>query len=350
MRGKGPNRRLAAPIMASLVIALAVAAMPARAMARTFGTVSIAFGSKYEPIVNEPESVTVSGTIATGGALRVYTFAGAKKCPPQEGEEGAAPAGLGTPNVASVPLSAGAFSATYSVSFASAGEVAVCAYVTDALPEGGSQPDVYAEATLEVQPPTPHLTGLKVTTRSHAGNTALAPGRTDLVVHAAGGGDLRLTLRRAGRRRVEDLGYKSAGTFVVPWSCSQPGGVYAYTVTATDEYGKTLTRSGRFRAVSAARCRALRIADERRRPQEERERREREAAYGREEEQLQREVAQVEHDQRVACEQGLGGRVERVNESIAIPPVPKDTATECEVEGRIVELQGDPPKVVSERP
>jgi hypothetical protein len=226
----------------------------------------------------------------------------------------------------------------------------VCAYVTDALPDGQTQPDVFAAATLEVQPPTPHLTALKVTPRSHAGGTASEPGHTELIVLATGGADLRLTLKRNGHRRVEDLGYKSSGTFVVPWSCSSPGGVYAYTVTATDEYGKTLTHSGRFRPVGAARCRALRIADERRRPQAERQRREREAANSREEEQLHREVAQVERDQRTACEQGLGGRVEYVNESIEIPPVPKDTETECEVSGRVVTLQGDPPRVVSVRP
>lgn len=332
------------------VTMLGVWVLPSQAAARTFGTVSITFGSKYEPIVEQPETVVVSGSIVAAGELRVFTFAGAKKCPPQEGEEGASSAGLGTPNVASAPLSSGAFSDTYSVSFTGAGEVAVCAYVTDALPEGGDQPDVYAEATLEVQPPTPHLAGLKVTKRSRAGSSTYAPGRTELIVRAAGGGDLRLTLKRDGHRRVEDLGYKSSGTFVVAWSCSQPGGVYAYTVTATDEYGRTLTRSGRFRPVSAAQCQVLRIADERRRPQEERERREREAAYQHEEEQLDKEIAQIEHDQRVACEQGLGGRVERVNESIEIPPVPKDTATECEVSGRVVTLQGDPPKVVSVRP
>ncbi len=341
MSGHGRNRGLTAPSMAALVIVLAVAAMPARAMARAFGTIGIAFGSKHEPIVNEPESVTVSGTIATAGALRVYTFAGAKKCPPQEGEEGASPAGLGTPNVASLPLSAGAFSDSYTVSFASAGDVAVCAYLTDALPEGGSQPDEYVEATLEVQPPTPHLTGLKVTMRSRAGNTALAPGRTELVVHAAGGGDLRLTLRRDGRRRVEDMGYKSAGTFVVPWSCSSPGGVYAYTVTTTDEYGKTLSHSGRFRPVSAARCRALRIADARRRPQEEREHSEEEAARDR----ARAEVERVKSDQRAACEQ-LGGYVEDTNEDEHA----SEYETECGVGDSNVFLAGDPPRIVSTTP
>lgn len=336
------KRRLAMFAVAPLVVmAFTVAWAPGRAVARTFGTVSIAFGSRYEPIVDQPESVRVSGTIATAGALRVYTFAGAKKCPPQEGEEGASPAGLGTPNVASVPLSAGAFSDTYSVSFASAGEVAVCAYVTDVLPDGGSQPDVYAEATLEVQPPTPHLTGLEVTIRSRPGNTALAPGRTELVVHAAGGGDLRLVLRRDGRRRVENLGYKSSGRFIVPWSCSHPGGVYAYTVTATDEYGRTLTRSGRFRPVSAARCRTLRIADERRRPQEEHEHREEEAAHSR----ARAEVERVKSDQRAACEQ-LGGYVEDTNEDEHA----SEYETECGVGDSNVFLAGDPPRIVNTTP
>ena len=314
--------------------------------------VHISFASESQPIINVPEAITVAGTSPSAATLLVYTIAGQKECP-SKGPSGAGEsveAVLGTPNIASTPIAAGSFSHTYSMSFAQLGVTAVCAYLGATFPEDKTWGDAMDWAWVEAQSPAPHLTALKVMLRSHAGSTASKPGRTELIVQAMGGGELHLTLKRRGRTRIENLGYRSAGRFVVPWSCSSPGGVYVYTVTATDEYGKTLTHSGMFHPVSAARCRALRIADERRRSQEERQHREQEAGRGQEEERLEREVEQIKHDQRVACEQGLGGRVERVNESIEIPPVPKDTETECEVSGRTVTLKGDPPEVVSVNP
>jgi hypothetical protein len=343
-----------------LVIALGVAAvLPSRAAALELEaqpeTVHISFASQFEPVVDVAEVVTVSGATpyATSAAkLLVYTIAGARSCPSQgpSGPNESVETVLGPPNVANTTVPAGSFSQTYSVSFASVGYVALCAYLGGAFPEGKTLGNAMDEAILEVQPPTPHLTALKVTARSHTGSTASKPGDTELLTRATGGGDLRMTLKRHGRTRAEDLGYKSSGRFIVPWSCNSPGGLYVYTITVTDEYGKTLTSRGKFRPVSAARCRALRIADTRRRPGEERRHREEAAGRQREEEQLEREVEQIKRDQRAACEQGLGGRVERVSESIEIPPVPKDTETECEVSGRVVTLQGDPPKVVNVRP
>jgi hypothetical protein len=55
------KRALAVFGVTQIVVAVALAGICAQASAHTFGTVSIAFGSKYEPSVNQPETVTVWG-------------------------------------------------------------------------------------------------------------------------------------------------------------------------------------------------------------------------------------------------------------------------------------------------
>jgi hypothetical protein len=106
------------------------------------------------------------------------------------------------------------------------------------------------------------------------------------------------------------------------WTCKRPGGVYTYVVTARTNVGTTLTRKGRFKPVSAARCHALK--------RYEREARERSArAYGERirhereaEEATQREgefncrqrggtVVQlyVEGEPRLGCRSPLGGLI-----------------------------------------
>jgi hypothetical protein len=131
----------------------------------------------------------------------------------------------------------------------------------EAPPSGSPSPPATAsKATAS----SPRLTTLTVRARSHNGSTAAKPGETELLVHVTPDANLRVVLKRHGRtltKRVS-FGAHSSGKIVVPWSCSSPGGVYTYAVTATDAYGASLTRTGKFRPVSAARCHALKIEDE----------------------------------------------------------------------------------------
>lgn len=307
--------------------------------------VQVSRSSAGQPTVGGSETITVSGTAdVLTRRLRVYMLIGDEACPDLPSPAGSVEAVLGPPNVANTTVAPGSFSQPFSITFAKAGLTDICAYLGSATDEKPPSNDANGGIVLEVQtppPPTPHLTALTVVVRSHAGHTASKPGRTELLVGATGGGELSMTLRHHGHRRVENLGYKSAGKFIVPWSCSSPSGVYSYAITAIDEYGKTLTHSGSFRPVSAARCRVLRIADTRRRAQEEHEHREEQASRERERPRIEK----VKGNQREACEQ-LGGYVEDTNEAEHA----SEYETECGVGDSNVFLAGDPPRIVNTTP
>ncbi|HEV3319481.1 MAG TPA: hypothetical protein VG053_07090 [Solirubrobacteraceae bacterium] len=172
-----------------------------------------------------------------------------------------------------------------------------------------SEPDGTGSAVFDVLPPAPHLTVLTVTVRSHAGSTAAKPGATELFVSVTPDAVLRVVLRHHGHtlnKRVS-VGARSSGKIVVPWSCSAPGSVYSYAITATDAYGASLTRTGKFQPMTAARCRALRATDERKR-------KEQEAANHRAAEREAREERSPRHKLEVGeaeyCERVLNGNAE----------------------------------------
>jgi hypothetical protein len=151
-----------------------------------------------------------------------------------------------------------------------------------------------------------------------------------------------MVLKRHGRTLNDDLGYKSADKFVVPWSCNRPSGVYRFTVTATDAYGATLTRSGEFRPVGAMRCHVLKIAEARRR----REEAEDEATIEHEKERHRREDEPIKNAQRNYCEHDLGGYVEDTNEAADAA----EYETECGVGANNITLAGNPSRVVNVTP
>jgi hypothetical protein len=188
--------------------------------------------------------------------------------------------------------------------------------------------------------------------RSHAGSTAAKPGATELLVSVTPDAVLRVVLKRHGHTLTKrmSVGANSSSRIIVPWSCSAPGGVYSYAITATDSYGASLARTGKFQGVSAGRCRALRAADGRRRSQEARERHEREGQRRREGREAEHEDERVRSDQRAYCEQVIGGHVEQVFNGNMIPAAPSEIETECYAHGRNYTLRGDPPVVVRVTP
>ena len=204
----------------------------------------------------------------------------------------------------------------------------------EAPPSGlPSLPAAASKATAS-PPPSPHLTTLTVRARTQPGGTAAKPGKTELLVHVTPGVTLRLALKRHGHTYVErfGMGTHSAVTLTVPWSCSAPGGVYSYTITATDAYGASLTRTGKFRPVTAARCRALKIENEPL-PETPHERQH--------EKQEEAHRQHVEADQRAYCNDVLGGTV-LLQDGVA-------EETECVVGSLVYQLKGDSPRVVHVR-
>lgn len=111
----------------------------------------------------------------------------------------------------------------------------------------------------------PTLERLQVRTRPRKGTTTKAPGWTELRITTTRFADVRIELRRNGRQSVMkyNVGNRTSIAPAAYWSCKKPGGRYRYRVVASDSHGKQLTRSGSFRPVSPARCRAMRKQEQR---------------------------------------------------------------------------------------
>ncbi len=295
------------------------------------GTVNVA--ASPEPTVGQPVPITASGTSSQDGELAVYMLdsspvAPGASCPAAQHKAEVNLGGLAPP----MPVSAGGYSQTFSFSPSSAGTYVICGYLYDPSssdtiyaagtgsfsaadrhvevvskgPSGSSPASTESPPPPKPVPPPPHMTALAVVVRSHAGRTAAKPGHTELLIRANGGALVLVTLKRQGRRRETEFSYASSDRLNVPWTCSRPGGVYSFTVTARDSYGKALTRHGKFHPVSASRCRALRGADARRRQERERAEHEPPTPQDRREE----EQGRIESDEERYCEEVLGGSVE----------------------------------------
>jgi hypothetical protein len=261
---------------------------PSLAAAEPSGTINFSVGS--ETWVGQPVSITVGGTSSQAGDLAVYMFEGSSTCPSVQRKDEVVLGGVAPPK----SVSAGSYSQTYSVTPESTGAYVLCGYLYDpsnsdtiyAAGTGSFNATVHSQVVASgpsgnapgsteseplPKPPSPpsHMTALTVTVRSHAGGTAAKPGHTELLIRAKGGALVLVVLKRQGRRRETEFSYASSDKLNVRWTCSRPGGVYNFTVMASDSYGKTLMRHGKFHPVSASRCRTLRVADARRRREEE---------------------------------------------------------------------------------
>jgi hypothetical protein len=94
---------------------------------------------------------------------------------------------------------------------------------------------------------------------SHPGPSARSPGHTNLDVSTSPYAFLVVKLSRHGRtvKHLEWGSHSNAVAMVIRWSCSSPGGLYRYEVTAKSGVGRTLRRRGSFAPVSIDRCHQL---------------------------------------------------------------------------------------------
>jgi putative hemolysin len=111
----------------------------------------------------------------------------------------------------------------------------------------------------------PTLERLRVSTRPRRGKTTQVPGWTEFRIATTRFADIRIELRRGGRKSVMkyNVGNRTSIAPAAYWSCKKPGGRYRYRVVASDSHGKQMTKSGTFRPVGRARCRALRNQEQR---------------------------------------------------------------------------------------
>jgi hypothetical protein len=335
-------------IVAAVMLGVGVL-VPSPATAEFSGAVNISVNPEpnSEPTAGQLLSIMVSGTSSQAGELAVYMFEGSSPCPSVQHKEEVVLAGIASPT----PVLAGSYSQTYSVTPGSAGTYMVCGYLYDPSTDA-----IYADGVVNftATKPLPHLRMLTVKVREHPGHTAANPGHTELRVQVTEGAAARVVLKHRGHTETTEPAWNSAsqGMVEVSWTCRQPGGVYHYTITATDSYGDRLIRHGTFSPVSAARCRALRAADARRHREEAAYRHREEAAGEREAKARERQspVTEAKADQRALCESGLDGLGERgyVIEQSNDTETVHEVAMVCKVVGfhrepRYYRLNGDHP-------
>jgi hypothetical protein len=98
----------------------------------------------------------------------------------------------------------------------------------------------------------------------HQGTSSQHPGNTILRITTSPFAHVTIQVRHYGHRTERvDAWPRSltsrTGTLEIEysWTCSRPGGIYAYVVFAKTGVGRTLARKGHFNPVSATRCDAL---------------------------------------------------------------------------------------------
>jgi chemotaxis protein histidine kinase CheA len=103
--------------------------------------------------------------------------------------------------------------------------------------------------------PLSHLT---VKTIAHTEGSSQEPGYTELAIKAAPYAYVTVKLVRYGHSTEHYEWRESPGEgIIVPWTCTSPGGIYHYTISARTSVGHTLVRRGTFQPVTATRCHAL---------------------------------------------------------------------------------------------
>jgi hypothetical protein len=132
-----------------------------------------------------------------------------------------------------------------------------------------------AEAAARERAHKTPVTHLSVKPVAHRGHSTRYPGYTGLSVTTAPYAYVVVSLTRYGHttERWEWGAESTEIARVIQWTCTNPGGVYRYVVTASSGVGRTLVRRGQFAPVSASRCHSLK-----RHEAEARERAERKAA------------------------------------------------------------------------
>jgi hypothetical protein len=294
-------------------LALALASPPLASAELSFSR-----PSPSRTTVGVAEAVAVTGTLQGGGELIVYMLPPGSECPNALQFEGAE-AFAGKQMFASTTVLPNAsivgrtpvgesFSATYSVVPPGIGNFMLCGYAFR-LPSFYPA-TVTGHEALEALAPPEHLTALGVSERMRRGKTANMPGETELLVRVNPEAEVMISVTHDGHttRNPVDPDGPSTGkplTLGILWSCNKPRGIYAWSITASDAYGARLRRSGSFRSpLNAAKCRALRISDARRKAA-----RHREAKLEAEQERRREESPQfkIEAAEDEYCTKVLGG-------------------------------------------
>jgi hypothetical protein len=297
---KSLRRSSTVACVAAASFVIFVLSAPSSALAN----LSFAFPSPKRTTVGVAEAITVSGALQAAGEVIVYMLPPGSECPNDlqfENREGLA----GATVVGNTPVGP-SFSVTYSVVPMNVGKSVLCGYAY--------QPSyievVPGRETLEVLAPPEHLTALGVSEHLRRGKTASMPGETELLVRVNPEAEVIISVTHDGHTARNPVDPDGSGTgkslmLGILWSCNKPGGIYAWTVTASDAYGARLTRSGSFRApLNAAKCRTLRFSDAQRKAA-----RRREATHEAEQERRREESPQfkIEAAEDEYCTKVLGG-------------------------------------------
>ncbi len=143
---------------------------------------------------------------------------------------------------------------------------------------------------------------LRVKGVPHNGRSSSHPGHTTLIITTSPLVHVTVTFSPHARPHHYQASGSEPALFEVEqgWSCSQPGLTYQYRITAVGGSGPPLYRSGSFKAISSAKCAALKSAERRRSEEQHRE----------DEEQKRKENSpeyKIEQAEDEYCEKVLGG-------------------------------------------
>jgi hypothetical protein len=325
-----------------IVLTFLALAVPVTASADT-----LSLTPPSNPKAGSSITVTVSGEAPYGVLITLYAVSNATVCSAKREEYSSHyPEGS-----ALISSSAGSFSGTVQLTIPTPGGYLLCGYLgtevataSSAMTVGPSEAEEAqakaaqeaaevrakqaAEVTARESAEQVPVSLLRVKTVAHPGNSSSHPGHTTIAVETNAFVHVTITLDHHTGPFHYQVPYAepAVGNEQVAWSCHHPNLKYHYVVTAIRGSGSPLRRSGSFRTVSASRCRALKLAAERR-SAEERRQEEREA-----EEQKRKEASpqfKIEHVEREYCEKVLRG------EPGIVATVGGHIYTRCRVKGEV---------------
>jgi hypothetical protein len=124
--------------------------------------------------------------------------------------------------------------------------------------------EIQYSAELPLHVPGPPLRNLAVRTSSHRGSTWENPGFTLLKIRTSPWARIEMSLVRSGRKQVYwfSWGDRVSGRQRIDWTCKAKGDPrYRYTITARDDRGKVMTKTGSFSVASDAWCKATHTSE-----------------------------------------------------------------------------------------
>jgi len=263
----------------ALTIAATIAALIAAVGAETaMATESLTITPPPNPAAESTIPVTLSGeTDELSPEIELYASAGATACD-RFGTEylgtGDPHASLFVPSPEPISFNFRPFSLTAALSIAKPGAYLLCAYLgslvqaTAGMTVGPSLAALAAQAKQEAETEAREAdergpaTALAVKVSQHPRNSAKAPGHTTILVSASPYAHVTIVLDHHQGTIHSQLEPGLSRAVEIAWSCRRPATTYHYAVTAAGGSGAPLSRKGSFRVpLSAAKCRALTIAE-----------------------------------------------------------------------------------------